>query len=118
MYFKSFFSQLVLSFIAFGIFFAGSPICAGSGTSAIEHSTYYDDGHIVMTDNVMGVATNNTSVDVTKVEIHTLSGTLVTTIVGCNKPSCEYDLSTLESGDYNVVVTVSINDTFSDTIRI
>ena len=116
--FKKVFFRFVLSFIAFGIFFAGSPICAGSGTSAIEYSTYYDDGHIVMTGNVMGVATNNASIDVTKVQIYTLSGTLVTTIVGCNKPSCEYDLSTLESGDYNVVVTVSINDTFSDTIRI
>lgn len=76
-----------------------------------------DGGSIVIIGEDCIVNTNNNN-NVTSINIYDINGAPVLITQGCFNSTCNIDISSLPSGEYNVVVNCSNQSTFNSEIRI
>ena len=96
--------------------FLSTAAMANSPNTIISNNV--GDGTIVMEDDIMFLDSGNSLDLITLIKILDDHGNLVQTIPGCNKGSCQIDLSNFSSGNYLVQVIITGGNIFSGNIII
>jgi hypothetical protein len=87
-------------------------------TPSCLHTTSVQGGSIVITDVIMLIILNNPNDNINTIQIMNVTDQLVLETGLCGNNQCEYDLSSLESGCYTVIVSTEKNDSFSSLIEL
>lgn len=95
-------------------FIDNSPI--NETTTKTPSSTKGQKGIIVMEEDIMGITVSNDD-EISKVYIYKYAE-LVGTESGCGSHQCEYNLSKLPSGIYQIVVVTKNNNQYAEQIML